>query len=127
MGVLEGRYDEAPHVLVAAEPVREQQGRAVGSARLRHVVAGECIHRPSLASVSRRQAFRARAAVRGPSPRVVAMSEPSGHEADGPPEQSTDDTDNVWGERPDQADDDERIAREKPPHYSAGAAALLPG
>jgi hypothetical protein len=32
------------------------------------------------------------------------------------PEQSTDDTDRGWGERPD-ADDDERFLREKPPHY----------
>jgi len=45
------------------------------------------------------------------------MSEPSGPEAEVPPEQSTDDTDIGWGERPDEADDDERIAREKPPHY----------
>ena len=45
------------------------------------------------------------------------MSAPSGHETDGPPEQSEDDTDRGWGERPDEADDDERIAREKPPHY----------
>ena len=45
------------------------------------------------------------------------MSEPSGHQAEGPPEQSTDDTDIGWGERPDEADDDERIVREKPPHY----------
>jgi len=44
------------------------------------------------------------------------MSEPSGHEPEGPPEQSTDDTDAGWGERTDE-DDDERIAREKPPHY----------
>ena len=46
------------------------------------------------------------------------MSEPGGHEPEGPPEQSTDDTDVGWGERPDEDDDDdERIAREKPPHY----------
>jgi hypothetical protein len=44
------------------------------------------------------------------------MSEPAGHEAEGAPEQSTDDTDLGWGEQPDE-DDDERIAREKPPHY----------
>jgi hypothetical protein len=44
------------------------------------------------------------------------MSEPSGQEAEGQPEQSTDDTDIGWGERPDE-DDDERIASEKPPHY----------
>ena len=45
------------------------------------------------------------------------MSEPSSPEAEGPPEQSTDDTDVGWGERLDEAEDDERIAREKPPHY----------
>lgn len=45
------------------------------------------------------------------------MSEQPGDEAEGPPEQSTDDTDVGWGERPDEDDDDERIAREKPPHY----------
>jgi hypothetical protein len=43
------------------------------------------------------------------------MSEPAGHDPV-PPEQSEDDTDRGWGERPDE-DDDERIAREKPPHY----------
>jgi hypothetical protein len=32
-------------------------------------------------------------------------------------EQSEDDTDHGWGELPDKADDDERIGREKPPHY----------
>ncbi|MEP6759851.1 MAG: hypothetical protein ABJA93_00605 [Sporichthyaceae bacterium] len=45
------------------------------------------------------------------------MSEPSGPGADLPLEQSEDDTDHGWGEQPDEADDDERIAREKPPHY----------
>jgi hypothetical protein len=45
------------------------------------------------------------------------MSEPTGHEADVPPEQTADDTDQGWGERRDEDDDDERIAREKPPHY----------
>ena len=44
------------------------------------------------------------------------MSEPSGPEAEVPLEQSEDDTDVGWGDRPDE-DDDERIAREKPPHY----------
>ena len=34
-----------------------------------------------------------------------------------PLEQSVDDTDRGWGELPDEADDDQRIAREKPPHY----------
>ena len=59
MGVLEGRGDEAPHVLVAAEPVREQHGRAVGPARHDHVVAGECVHRPTLARVSRSRLYAA--------------------------------------------------------------------
>lgn len=45
------------------------------------------------------------------------MSEPTGHETEVPPEQTSDDSDQGWGERPDEADDDERIAREKPPHY----------
>ena len=45
------------------------------------------------------------------------MSEPAGHDPDVPLEQSEDDTDRGWGEPPDEADDDERIAREKPPHY----------
>jgi hypothetical protein len=44
------------------------------------------------------------------------VSEPAGHEPV-PPDQSEDDTDRGWGERPDEDDDDERIAREKPPHY----------
>jgi hypothetical protein len=33
------------------------------------------------------------------------------------PDQTSDDTDDGWGERTDEAGDDERIAREKPPHY----------
>ena len=45
------------------------------------------------------------------------MSEPAGHDPDVPLEQSEDDTDRGWGERPEETDDDERIAREKPPHY----------
>ena len=45
------------------------------------------------------------------------MSEPSGHEAEGPPEQSEDDTDVGWSEQPDEVDDDERLLREKPPHW----------
>jgi hypothetical protein len=48
------------------------------------------------------------------------VSEPAGPDTDlplEPLEQSEDDTDRGWGERPDEADDDERIAREKPPHY----------
>jgi hypothetical protein len=49
--------------------------------------------------------------------RVDDVSEPVGTEPAPPLEQSEDDTDRGWGERPDEADDDERIAREKPPHY----------
>ncbi|MDT7782317.1 MAG: hypothetical protein QOF58_736 [Pseudonocardiales bacterium] len=49
--------------------------------------------------------------------RVGVVSEPAGPDADPPLEQSEDDTDRGWGERPDEADDDERISREKPPHY----------
>jgi len=48
------------------------------------------------------------------------MSEYAGHDPDNDellPEQSADDTDSGWGERPDTTADDERIAREKPPHY----------
>jgi hypothetical protein len=36
------------------------------------------------------------------------------------PEQTSDDTDRGWGEHPDDAndtDDDERLLREKPPHW----------
>ena len=32
------------------------------------------------------------------------------------PEQSADDTDAGWGERPDVDTDDDRLTREKPPH-----------
>jgi hypothetical protein len=44
------------------------------------------------------------------------MSEPPGYDAQPRlPEQSSDDTDRGWGEAPE--DDDERLTREKPPHY----------
>ncbi len=34
------------------------------------------------------------------------------------PDQTSDDTDRGWGERPDDTDaDDERLLREKPPHW----------
>ena len=33
------------------------------------------------------------------------------------PDQTSDDTDRGWGEQPDDADDDERLLREKPPHW----------
>jgi hypothetical protein len=45
------------------------------------------------------------------------MSEPTGSESETAPEQTADDTDAGWGERADETDDDERITREKPPHY----------
>jgi len=49
--------------------------------------------------------------------RVELVSEQPGHDDELLPEQSADDTDRGWGERPDEDGDDERIAREKPPHY----------
>jgi hypothetical protein len=48
--------------------------------------------------------------------RLGEMSEPAGYDEELLPEQTTDDTDRGWGEHPDR-DDDERIARERPPHY----------
>lgn len=54
------------------------------------------------------------------------MSEDPGSDADRAaggddelwPEQTSDDTDRGWGEHPDDVeDDDERIRREKPPHW----------
>ena len=36
----------------------------------------------------------------------------------GPPEQSTEDTDSGWGERP-EPDDDERLYRDRPPHWDS--------
>lgn len=46
------------------------------------------------------------------------MSEDAGHQDEPWPEQTSDDTDEGWGERPeDDAADDERILREKPPHW----------
>ena len=51
-----------------------------------------------------------------PTARVDHVSEQAGHDDELLPEQSADDTDRGWGERPDE-DDDQRIAREKPPHY----------
>jgi hypothetical protein len=43
------------------------------------------------------------------------MPPPARPEDQPPLEQSTDDTDRGWGEAPE--DDDERLTREKPPHY----------
>jgi hypothetical protein len=47
------------------------------------------------------------------------MSESPGYDDQLLPDQTTDDTDRGWGEHPDADDagDDERIARERPPHY----------
>ena len=48
------------------------------------------------------------------------MSENQGYEDEVLPEQTTDDTDRGWGEQADEtdeADDDERLLREKPPHW----------
>jgi hypothetical protein len=44
------------------------------------------------------------------------MSEPSGYDDAVLPEQSADDTDVGWG-APEEPQDDERLTREKPPHY----------
>jgi len=50
--------------------------------------------------------------------RLAGVSENAGHDDEPWPEQTSDDTDEGWGERPDDgADDDERILREKPPHW----------
>ena len=45
------------------------------------------------------------------------MSENQGYEDEVLPEQTTDDTDRGWGEAADEVDDDERLLREKPPHW----------
>jgi hypothetical protein len=44
------------------------------------------------------------------------MSENQGYDDSPLPEQTTDDTDVGWNE-PDEVDDDERLLREKPPHW----------
>jgi hypothetical protein len=44
------------------------------------------------------------------------MSESGAEPTEAVPDQSTDDTDAGWGELPDE-DDDERLLRDKPPHY----------
>lgn len=44
------------------------------------------------------------------------MSEPSGYDDTVLPERAADDSDLGWGE-PAQPDDDDRLTREKPPHY----------
>jgi hypothetical protein len=49
------------------------------------------------------------------------MSENQGYEDEVLPEQTSDDTDRGWGddrgERKEREDDDERILRERPPHW----------
>jgi hypothetical protein len=48
------------------------------------------------------------------------MSESQGDDDAALPDQTTDDTDRGWGEQgdhDDEADDDERLLREKPPHW----------
>ncbi|HEX7189838.1 MAG TPA: hypothetical protein VF423_16640 [Actinomycetes bacterium] len=47
------------------------------------------------------------------------MSERQGHDDEVLPEQTSDDTDNGWGDRHDEDElsDDERLIREKPPHW----------
>ena len=45
------------------------------------------------------------------------MSERQGHDDEVLPEQTSDDTDRGWGEPDDDLDDDERLIREKPPHW----------
>ena len=55
--------------------------------------------------------------VRG-APSLVGVSEEQGYDDELLPDQTTDDTDRGWGEQPDDAeDDDERLIREKPPHW----------
>ena len=53
---------------------------------------------------------------------LEGVSERQGYDADDGddevlPDQTSDDTDRGWGEHPDDADDDERLLREKPPHW----------
>lgn len=46
------------------------------------------------------------------------MSERQGYDDEVLPEQTSDDTDRGWGEHPEgDASDDERLIREKPPHW----------
>lgn len=50
---------------------------------------------------------------------LAVVSEPDDREQDDElfPEQTADDTDRGWGEHPGDEDDDERLIREKPPHW----------
>ena len=46
------------------------------------------------------------------------VTDRQGYDDEGLPEQTADDTDRGWGEQADdEADDDERLIREKPPHW----------
>jgi hypothetical protein len=45
------------------------------------------------------------------------MGEKPGRDDTPLPERSSDDTDLGWGEHPDETDDDERLLRERPPHW----------
>ena len=50
----------------------------------------------------------------------MGVSEEQGYDDELLPDQTTDDTDRGWGEHPDDPDgltDDERLIREKPPHW----------
>jgi hypothetical protein len=52
----------------------------------------------------------------GPAPTVpVPVSEPVPADEPALPEQSREDTDAAWGERPESADD--RLYRDRPPHW----------
>ncbi len=55
----------------------------------------------------------------GREPRLLlaAMSQNQGYDDEPLPEKAPDDSDVGWGEQPDEADDDERLLREKPPHW----------
>jgi hypothetical protein len=49
---------------------------------------------------------------------MSTMSENAGYDDDAVlPEQTSDDTDRGWSEPSDESDDDERLLREKPPHW----------
>jgi hypothetical protein len=48
---------------------------------------------------------------------MAGMSEDAGYDEPSLPERAPDDTDVGWGEHPDELDDDERLLREKPPHW----------
>ena len=45
------------------------------------------------------------------------MNEPTRRDDELLPEQTSDDSDHGWGDSPEPEHDDERLLREKPPHY----------